>query len=103
MTGWAITGVLASVAYLLRLAGVVVGRRIELGDVPAARLLRYLGPAVLGGLIAISTVGSAGTLVVDARLAGLLAGVVVVLLRAPILAVVFVAVGVTALVRLLGG
>lgn len=62
-------------------------------------LLELVGPAILAALVVTETFASGRALVVDARLAGLAAGIAAVLLRAPIwLAVVAGAVA-TALLR----
>jgi hypothetical protein len=63
-----------------------------------------LAPALLAALVVTQTFGAAGRkLVFDERLFGLAAAIVAIRLRAPLLAVVAVAAGVTALARLIGG
>ena len=75
----------------------VAGRRVP-GRV--ARLLDLVAPAILAALVVTETFAHGRTLVVDARLAGLGAGLVAVALRAPLWAVVLAGALVTALVRL---
>jgi len=65
------------------------------------RLLGMVAPAILAALVVAETFASGRSLVVDARLAGATAGVVAVLLRAPLWAVVVAGALATALVRLL--
>lgn len=90
--------------YLLKLAGLSVPPRVL--ERPVVRRVADLIPvALLAALIAVqvfATGDSSGQhLVVDARLAGLAAAVLALLLRAPFIVVVFVAAAVAALVRLL--
>jgi branched-subunit amino acid transport protein len=53
--------------------------------------MALLGPALLAALIVTNTFADGRALVLDARAAGLLAGLVAVLLRAPVLVVILVA------------
>lgn len=101
MTGWLLVGVVAAQTFALRLVGTSSAewmRRSPTG----LRVVEYVAPAVLGGLVALATFGSEGELVLDARAAGVAAAAIAVLLRAPILVVVGLAVGVTAGLRALG-
>ncbi|HZR93289.1 MAG TPA: AzlD domain-containing protein [Gaiellaceae bacterium] len=76
----------------------VAGRRLP----PFAdRLLELVAPAILAALVVTETFGSGGSLVVDARLAGVATGVAAVALRAPLWAVVVAGAAATALVRAL--
>ena len=77
---------------------VLLGRR----QLPSwlAAPVSYLAPAVLAALVVTQSVGGDRELVADPRLAGLGAGAVAVVLRAPLLVVVFVAAATAALVRL---
>ncbi len=61
-----------------------------------------MAPALLAALIATNTLASGQQLVVDARLLGVAAAGVALLLRAPVIAVVAVAAIVTALARAAG-
>jgi branched-subunit amino acid transport protein len=64
------------------------GRELPQG---AARIVDLLAPALLAALVATQAFASRETLVLDERGAGLLAGGVAILLRAPLLVVVVVA------------
>ncbi|WP_229022809.1 AzlD domain-containing protein [Actinomarinicola tropica] len=63
--------------------------------------LRLLPPALLGALIVVQTVATGEQLVVDARLAGVLAGGYAAWRKAPFVVVLVVAAAVTAGVRAL--
>ncbi len=92
--------VVASIGcYLIKLAGLSVPG--DLLERPALQRIASLLPvALLAGLVAVGTVADGSSLVVDARVVGLGAAVVALLLRAPFLVVVVVAAVVTALTRL---
>jgi branched-subunit amino acid transport protein len=67
----------------------------------AQAALEHLAPALLAALVVTQALGgTGGGFAVDARLAGLGAGAVALLLRAPLLAVIAVAAATAALVRL---
>ena len=59
-----------------------------------------VAPAILAALVVTETFASGRSLVIDARLAGVAAGIVAVALRAPLWLVVVVGALATALVRL---
>jgi branched-subunit amino acid transport protein len=63
-------------------------------------LLEMVAPAILAALVVTETFASGRSLVPDARLAGLGAGIAAVLFRAPLWLVVIVGALATALVRL---
>jgi branched-subunit amino acid transport protein len=63
-------------------------------------LLDVVAPAILAALVVTETFAHGRALVIDARLAGVGAGLVAIALRAPIWAVVVVGAAATALVRL---
>jgi len=85
--------------YLLKLAGLSVPERVL--DRPAVRRVADLIPvALLAALAAVQVVADGSRLVLDARLLGLAAGLVALLMRAPFLVVVGVAALAAALVRL---
>jgi branched-subunit amino acid transport protein len=86
--------------YLLKLAGLSVPARV-LERPLVERVADLLPVALLSALIAVQVVGSGQELVLDARLVGLAAAVVALLLRAPFIVVVFVAALSAAAVRLL--
>ncbi len=95
--------VLTSVGcYLLKLAGLLVPRQL-LEHPTVARVAALLPVALLAALAAVQTFSDGTRLVVDARLAGVGAGVVALLFRAPFLVVVFVAAATAAAVRALHG
>ena len=76
----------------------VAGRRLP----PAAeRVLELVAPAILAALVVVETFASGRHLVVDARLAGVGAGVLCVLARAPFWVVVLCGAFATAAVRAL--
>jgi branched-subunit amino acid transport protein len=85
--------------YLLKLAGLSVPASVL--ERPVVRRVADLIPvALLAALVAVQVVADGTRLVLDARLAGLGAAVVLLLLRAPFLVVVVGAAGTAALVRL---
>jgi len=65
-----------------------------------AELLGMLAPALLAALVVTEAFASGRSLVVDARLAGVAAGALAVVLRAPLWAVVLAGALATAFVRL---
>lgn len=76
--------------YVLKLAGLSVPARVL--EVPAlARVAALLPVALLAALVAVQALADGPRLVLDARLAGLAAGVLALLLRAPFLVVVGIA------------
>jgi branched-subunit amino acid transport protein len=99
MTGfWPAVLATAAGCYLFKLLG--LSTPAGLLARPVVRTFAALAPvALLAALTALQTFGRGDGLVVDARAAGLAAAVVALLLRAPFLVVVGVAVLVTAGVR----
>ncbi|CAA9337669.1 MAG: putative membrane protein [uncultured Nocardioidaceae bacterium] len=86
--------------YALKLIGLSLPARLL--DRPSVQRVADLLPvALLSALIAVQVLASGNALEVDARLVGLMAAVVALLLRAPFLVVVAVAAAAAALVRLL--
>jgi branched-subunit amino acid transport protein len=75
----------------------VSGRRLP---PRVTELLQVVAPAILAALVVTETFANGRSLVLDARLAGLAAGIVAVLLRAPLWAVVIAGALATALARL---
>ncbi len=65
-----------------------------------ASVVEVLAPAMLAALVVTQTIGGDREIVLDERLAGIAAGGVAVWLRAPLLAVMVVAAGTAALIRL---
>lgn len=68
---------------------------------PLAAAIRLLAPAVLAALVVVQAVGGDREIVVDERIVGLGAAFIALLLRAPLVVVVLVAAGGTALLRVL--
>ncbi|MDT0347301.1 AzlD domain-containing protein [Streptomyces litchfieldiae] len=102
MTAWTAIALTAVGCYLVKLLGLAVPAAAL--ERPAVRRLAALLPvALLAALTALQTVDDGGAPVLDARAAGLAAAGVALLLRAPFLLVVAVAVAVTAGVRAVGG
>jgi branched-subunit amino acid transport protein len=92
----------AAGCYALKLAGLTVPERV-LGN-PRVRRFAELVPVALLAALATVQVATAGHAIVadSARLAGIGAAVVALLLRAPFLVVIVVAAGTTALLRAAG-
>jgi branched-subunit amino acid transport protein len=85
--------------YLLKLAGLSLPARVV--DHPLAERVAGLIPvALLAALVAVQVFADGTRLTIDARVAGLAAAVVALLLRAPFLVVVFAAAASAALLRL---
>ncbi|MFF3555929.1 AzlD domain-containing protein [Streptomyces tsukubensis] len=102
MSVWIAIAVTAVGCYAAKLVGLLVPA--ETLERPLVRRLAALVPvALLAALTAQQTFSTAGSLVVDARAAGLAAAAVALVLRAPFLVVVAAAVLVTAGIRALGG
>ncbi len=97
---WITIGLVAVATALIKAVGpVLVGGR----DLPpwALRVIALLMPALLTALVLVGVVTDGERLVVDARLAGVGAGAAALLLRAPLVAALLIAMGTTALVRAL--
>jgi branched-subunit amino acid transport protein len=96
---WAAVIASAVGCYLLKLAGLCFPDRVL--NRPFVRRVADLIPvALLGALVVVQTLSTGQSLTVDARLAGVGAGVVALLCKAPFLVVVVVAAVTTALLRL---
>ena len=103
MTGiWVAVLATAAGCYLLKLTGLTVPRSVL--DNPRVRRFAELIPvALLAALTAVQTLGAGQALAIDpARLAGLGAAVLALLLRAPFLVVIVVAAGTAAALRAVG-
>jgi branched-subunit amino acid transport protein len=96
---WIVIGVVGAATVALKSVGPLL-----LGGKPLPQhltgLVGLLAPALLAALVVTQAVGGDEEIVLDARLAGLGAAVVALLLRAPLIVVVVVAAVATALVRL---
>ncbi|EGX61219.1 hypothetical protein SZN_04029 [Streptomyces zinciresistens K42] len=102
MNIWIAIGATAIGCYAVKLIGLLVPAGAL--ERPLVRSLAALLPvALLAALTAQQTFGDGRALVLDARVAGLAAAAVVLMLRAPFLLVVAAAVAVTAGARALGG
>lgn len=102
MSVWIAIGVTAVGCYLVKLAGLLVPAGAL--ERPLVRRLAALLPvALLAALTAQQTFADGHALVLDARVAGVGAAAVALLLRAPFLVIVGAAVVVTAGVRALTG
>lgn len=103
MTLWIAVLSACLIAYLLKLAGYLVPHHLL--ETPAvARVTPLLPVALLSSLVVTQAfLDSGGTLVLDARAAGVGVAVVALVLRANFLVVVILAAAIAALVRALGG
>jgi branched-subunit amino acid transport protein len=101
VTGWALVAALAVATYALRAPGPLLAAGVRLPGL-AERLLPYVTPAVLAGLVVTATFADGARLVLDERAAGLAAAVAAIALRAPLLVVVIAAAAATAVLRALG-
>ncbi len=88
-------------AYLLKLAGYVIPERVLDND-RLRRLTGLLPVALLAALVAVQTFSVGTDLQIDARIAGLAAAIVALMLRAPFLVVVLVAAITAAVLRATG-
>lgn len=98
---WSFVALLVVGTYILRAVGLVV-----LGGIQLPRLVKdvlsWCPAAIIAGLMILGTFGDDGSIVIDARLAGMTAAVLAALLRAPFVVIFGTAIGVTAGVRALG-
>lgn len=101
MSVWIAIGVTALGCYLAKLLGLSVPEGVLERPV-VKRLVTLLPVALLAALTAQQTFSDGSALQLDAKAAGLAAAAVALLLRAPFLVIVAVAVLVTASVRALG-
>ena len=90
----------AAVCFALKLAGWLVPSRL-LADPLVRRTAALLPVALLAGLVVVQVAADGRALVLDARAAGLAAGALALLARAPFLAVVIVAAATAGAVRAL--
>jgi branched-subunit amino acid transport protein len=96
---WLVIAVVGAVTIAFKASGpVLLGTR----GLPArvASVVEVLAPAMLAALVVTQTVGGDRELVIDERLAGVVAGGIAVWLRAPLLVVMVVAAVTAALIRL---
>ncbi|GGL19058.1 branched-chain amino acid transporter AzlD [Sphaerisporangium melleum] len=97
---WAAIGAGALCCYLLKLGGLSVPERV-LRDPRIQKVAALLPVALLAGLMAIQAFSSGQQVVLDDRAVGLSVALLLVILRAPFLAVVVGAALATALLRAL--
>ncbi|MET7437511.1 AzlD domain-containing protein [Streptomyces sp. NPDC004082] len=102
MNIWIAIGATAVGCYLVKLVGLLVPAGV-LERPLVQRLAALLPVALLAALTAQQTFADGRALVLDAKAAGLAAAAVALILRAPFLLVVLVAVAVTAGVRAVTG
>jgi Branched-chain amino acid transport protein (AzlD) len=101
IAAWVVVAVVGVATIALKGAGPVVfaGRPLPR---PLLAVMPLLAPCLLAALVVGQTVGDGRAVVVDARLAGVAAAAVALLLRAPLLVVLGAAAGVAALARVVG-
>ena len=97
---WTAVLVVGLATIAIKAAGPVLAGEREL-PLGASRVLNLLAPALLAALVATQAFASDESLVLDERGAGLLAGAVAILLRAPLLVVVLAAAATAAGLRAL--
>lgn len=88
----------SAIAYLTKLAGIVIPQRI-LQQPYFAKLALLLPTSLLAALTAVQVFARDNNLVLDARVPGLLAGAIAYKLRAPFIVIVIVAAAVAAILR----
>lgn len=97
---WLTIALVAVASAVLKAAGPLLLGDRQLGP-RATRVITLLAPALLTALVLVGTVTNGQRLVLDARLAGVAAAGIALLLRAPMLVVLAAAILTTALLRLL--
>jgi branched-subunit amino acid transport protein len=95
---WALVLWLAAGAYACKVFGLVVVGSRHLPP-PLERCLALVPAALLAALVVMDTVSAGQEIVIDARLAGVSAAAVAAWRRAPLIVVIVLGAGVTALVR----
>jgi branched-subunit amino acid transport protein len=98
-SAWIAVLVVGAATVAIKAAGPVLAGEREL-PLGSSRVVDLLAPALLAALVAIQAFASDEALVLDERAAGLLAGGVAIVLKAPLLVVVVVAAATAALLRL---
>ena len=97
-SAWAVVILVGASTIAFRAAGpVVLGGRALPPRLASA--FELLAPSLLAALVVTQAVGSKDGIVLDARLVGVAAAVVAILLRAPLIVVIVVAALATAFVR----
>ena len=95
---WLMIVVLAASAYLFKMFGLIVLGSRQLPKV-FDRCLGLIPAALLAALVAKDTLSIGQSLVIDARVAGFTVSVIAAWRRAPLIVVVVLAAGATALIR----
>jgi branched-subunit amino acid transport protein len=95
---WLVVVTVGAATMAMKSAGPVLLGGRELPP-PVMGAIRLLAPAVLAALVVVQAIGGDRQIVVDERLVGLGAAFIALLLRAPLVLVVVVAAGSTALLR----
>lgn len=98
---WLTILVIAAATIVIRAAGPTVLGARQLPE-PGLRVVALLPVALLAALVVVLTFQSDGGLVLDARVIGVGVGLVAILLRVPVLAVVLLAGAATAVARAAG-
>jgi hypothetical protein len=101
IAAWVAVAVVGVATIALKGAGPVVFAGRPLPG-PLLAVMPLLAPCLLAALVVGQTVGDGRAVVVDARLAGVAAAALALVLRAPLLVVLGAAAGVAALARALG-
>ena len=99
---WTIVFVLAAGVWAQRFLGMYVGGPVLSRYPTLGKIATLIPAAVVMAVIVQLTVASGKSLVVDARLAGMVVAAVLVWRRAPFVLVVLAAAAVTAVIRALG-
>jgi hypothetical protein len=97
---WVVVLLVGGATVAIKAAGPVLLGGRAMPD-PVNRMIVLLAPAILAALVAWATFGVGRRLVVDERVLGIAAAAIAIWFRAPLLVVVIVAGGVTALARAL--
>jgi branched-subunit amino acid transport protein len=97
-TAWTAVLLVGLATVALKAAGPVLAGGRELPR-SSARVVNLLAPALLAALVATQAFGSGESLVLDERVAGLVAAGTAILLRAPLLVIVLVAAATAATLR----
>ena len=100
-TGWLVVILVGAATIAIKAAGPLLLGGLQLPERPL-KVVSLLAPALLAALVATLTLGSAHSLVIDARAAGVAAGAVALWFRAPTILVVAVAAVVTVGARAMG-
>jgi branched-subunit amino acid transport protein len=97
---WLVVLLVGGATVTIKAAGPVLlgGRALP---APVTRMIGLLAPAILGALVAWATFAVDRRLVIDERILGMAAAAIAIWFRAPLLLVVVIAGGVTALARAL--